>query len=156
MAKSINIKLFGFLFGTGALFGILFWIFVFSYSNIKQDLEMCIELSHQNNVCPVARVTISNYNSVVAQTDSSPHSTAFNVKPGPGVIAISRDLLEKGFIPFSKVYIEGFGVFTVADLTHERHKNRIDIWTTENIKPFLEHDVLAVGYNRGCNENKGT
>jgi len=99
-----------------------------------------------SNFYPVAKVTVTCYYSVPDQTDSDPFITAFNVRPRWGTIAVSRDLLDLGFIPFSKVWIEGFGEFIVLDIMNKRYENRVDIWVPEGTRPFKYDNVRMVGY----------
>ncbi|MEW6443727.1 MAG: hypothetical protein AB1640_22525 [bacterium] len=93
---------------------------------------------------PAARVTVTCYRSRVEETDSTPNITAFNWRTGPGLIAVSRDLLEKGFVPGQKVYLEGYGVFEVGDVMNKRFKRRVDIWVPDGTKPFMAQNVLLV------------
>jgi len=76
-------------------------------------------------------VTATAYNSSRGQTDSTPHTTAFQEKlrPGMRVIAISRDLEAAGLTHNTLVRIEGLeGLYRVADRTNRRWRNRIDIY----------------------------
>jgi 3D (Asp-Asp-Asp) domain-containing protein len=63
-------------------------------------------------------VTAYAYNSTRAQTDGRPRETAsgHDLEPGMKVIAVSRDLEEKGLTLGTKVHIEGLpGTWTVLD-----------------------------------------
>lgn len=93
-----------------------------------------------------AKVTVTCYNSHPSQTDRTPEITAFNTKTGPGTVAVSRDLLDKGFVPFSKVWIEGFGIYTINDIMNKRYENRVDIWIDKKAKVFKKEDVRIVGF----------
>ncbi|MPY65662.1 hypothetical protein F8S09_02995 [Deinococcus sp. SDU3-2] len=83
----------------------------------------------------VARATA--YNSLAAQTDSTPFITATGTRTRPGVVALSRDLLR--VFPYgSRVTIEDLSgkynhllrgrVFYVEDTMAARKTNSIDIW----------------------------
>ncbi|MCP2013436.1 3D (Asp-Asp-Asp) domain-containing protein [Deinococcus sp. HSC-46F16] len=83
----------------------------------------------------VARATA--YNSLAAQTDSTPFITATGTRTRPGVVALSRDLLR--LFPYgSRVTIEDLSgkynhllrgrVFYVEDTMAARKTNSIDIW----------------------------
>lgn len=73
-------------------------------------------------------VTITAYTARSRECDASPHVTAMMVRPRPGrTIAVSRDLFDAGWTFGRSVYIAGMGVFTVEDLMHKRHNQRIDI-----------------------------
>lgn len=83
------------------------------------------------------KVTASAYNSVVSQTDSNPHITAFgdSLKPGLNYIAVSRDLYKKGLKRDTPVKIKGFdSIFFVKDRMHSRWKNKIDIYMGTDIQ----------------------
>jgi len=108
---------------------------------LKAELEACWERS----VCvDPARVTVTCYNSEPRQTDSTPFITAFNWTVRPGIIAVSTDLLERGYVPGSKVYLKNFGVFTVGDIMHDRFTKRVDIWIPKNKQVFKKTNVLMV------------
>lgn len=78
-------------------------------------------------------VTVTAYTSRVCETDSTPHVTASNTWVRPGLIALSRDLLDDYTpgAPFrfgDLVEIEGLGVFRVEDTMAPRAERRADIW----------------------------
>ena len=131
-----------------------------SYYKLKSEydnltLDLCVlystyTLLHEGISRRIAPpfVTVTTYNSTQKQTDSTPNITAFNKKVKPGTVAVSRDLLSKGFLPGSKIYLEGYGMYTVADVMGRRHKESIDIWLPLGMKPFKKEKVrvaLVVG-----------
>jgi 3D (Asp-Asp-Asp) domain-containing protein len=76
-------------------------------------------------------VTATAYNSLVYQTNSNPHITAFgdSLKPGLKYIAVSRDLLRAGLKHNIPIKIDGLeGIYLVKDKMHSRWRNRIDIY----------------------------
>lgn len=83
----------------------------------------------------IARATA--YNSLAAQTDSTPFITATGTRTRPGVVALSRDLL-RTFPYGSRITIEDLSgkynnllrgrVFYVEDTMAARKTNSIDIW----------------------------
>jgi 3D (Asp-Asp-Asp) domain-containing protein len=81
-------------------------------------------------------VTATAYNSIVAQTDSTPHIGACNksIKSRKDVIAVSQDLFEMGLDCGKKVRIEGIGEFTVLDKMNGRWKRRIDIHMGKKVR----------------------
>jgi 3D (Asp-Asp-Asp) domain-containing protein len=83
-------------------------------------------------------VTASAYNSLGYQTGpGDPSVTAWGdtIEPGMKVIAVSRDLIEKGLDHNTRVKIEGFeGEFLVKDKMHYRWKNKIDIYMGEDVQ----------------------
>lgn len=83
----------------------------------------------------IARATA--YNSLAAQTDSTPFITATGTRTRPGVVALSRDLLR--VFPYgSRITVEDLSgkynhllrgrVFYVEDTMAARKTNSIDIW----------------------------
>ncbi|HET8854674.1 MAG TPA: hypothetical protein VFM60_02010 [Salinimicrobium sp.] len=76
-------------------------------------------------------VTASAYNSLKGQGSGNANITAWGdtLKPGMKVIAVSRDLINKGLTPGTPVKIEGLnGIYTVADKMNARWRNKIDIY----------------------------
>ncbi len=88
------------------------------------------------------RVTATAYNSIPAQTDSTPDVAAWGdrLKPGMKAIAVSRDLLHKyGLKRNDKVRISGFeGEFTVLDKMHQRWEKKIDIYMGKDRRKALD------------------
>ena len=83
------------------------------------------------------QVTASAYNSVRAQTNHQPNLTAWGVrlKPGMKAVAISRDLLQKGFKKGTRIKIQGLtGEYIVLDKMHRRWRNKIDIYMGNDVK----------------------
>jgi len=81
-------------------------------------------------------VTATAFNSVQAQTDSTPTLAAWGdiLKPGMKAIAVSRDLLDEGLSHGSKVRIDGLpGEYVVLDKMAERMKQGIDIYMGTDI-----------------------
>lgn len=82
-------------------------------------------------------VTATAYNSVSAQTDSSPSIAAWGdrLKPGMKAIAVSRDLLKMGLKHGSKVKISGLpGEYVVLDKMHHRWNRKIDIYMGKDVR----------------------
>ncbi|WP_273566796.1 3D domain-containing protein [Maribacter halichondriae] len=87
------------------------------------------------------KVTVSAYNSTLAQTQGDPNVAAWGdtLKPGMKVIAVSRDLLQKGLKRNTKVKIEGMeGIYEVKDKMHRRWTNRIDLYMGKDIQKAKE------------------
>ena len=86
-------------------------------------------------------VTMTAYSSEAAQTDSTPTITATGEEVGPGVVAVSRDLLNDE-LPYGtelrvvEVNSEANAcggwnpgmVLEVQDTMHPRRTNHVDIW----------------------------
>ncbi|SMY17559.1 3D domain-containing protein [Photobacterium aquimaris] len=82
-------------------------------------------------------VTATAYNSVRAQTDSSPNIAAWGdrLKPGMKAIAVSRDLLKMGLKRGSKVKISGLpGEYVVLDKMNRRWNRKIDIYMGKDVR----------------------
>ena len=83
-------------------------------------------------------VTVTAYNSDPAQTDDTPHLTASMQNVRPGVLAVSRDLLEVYGLQYGqKVVLDGYGIFVVADTMAKRWKKRVDIWIADKEAALL-------------------
>ncbi|MEO0528192.1 MAG: hypothetical protein AAFZ89_13250 [Bacteroidota bacterium] len=80
-------------------------------------------------------VTVTAYNSLSSQTDSSPNLAAWGdtLKPGMKCIAVSRDLITLGITHNTMIKIDTFpGVYLVKDKMNRRWRNRIDIYMGED------------------------
>jgi 3D (Asp-Asp-Asp) domain-containing protein len=94
---------------------------------IQANKDEIDQLRAAHQTYDVQKVTVTAYTPAKRETNSNPGHTAVLWHPKPGMIAVSRDLLRKGWAFGSKVYIEGLGVFFVGDLMNKRHKGRIDV-----------------------------
>jgi 3D (Asp-Asp-Asp) domain-containing protein len=78
------------------------------------------------------KVTATAYNSLPAQTDSTPDIAAWGdrLRPGMKAIAVSRDLLNQyGLSRGDKVRIKGLeGEYVVLDKMNKRWRKKIDIY----------------------------
>ena len=87
------------------------------------------------------RVRATAYNSLRAQTDSTPNIAAWGdrLRPGMKVIAVSRDLLTKyGLRHNSIVKIKGMpGTYHVKDKMNKRFRKRIDIYMGKDRRKAL-------------------
>lgn len=108
----------------------------FSACNYKTDK------SEPEVVWDSLEVTASAYNSLSWQTGpGNPAITAWGdtLKPDMKAIAVSRDLIKKGFDHNTPVKIEGFdGEFLVKDKMHYRWKNKIDIYMGNDVEKARE------------------
>ena len=88
------------------------------------------------------RVTATAYNSLPAQTDSTPNIAAWGdrLRPGMKVIAVSRDLLKKyGLKHRDKVKISGLeGEYLVLDKMNKRWRKKIDIYMGKDRRKALK------------------
>lgn len=82
----------------------------------------------------IEQVTLTAYSSEVSQTDNTPFITATGERVRPGVIALSRDLLQR--YPYgtqARLLSHGCGGsvhhrLVVADTMHPRKRRQVDIW----------------------------
>lgn len=77
---------------------------------------------------PKRTVVVTAYTARAEETDTTPEVTASNRKVRPGIIAVSRDLFDSGWVFGKKVYIKSLGVFTIDDLMAESKTDHIDIF----------------------------
>lgn len=82
----------------------------------------------------IERVTVTAYSPRRIETDSSPFINAAMKKVREGDIAVSRDLLEAGWVFGKKVWVEGHGIYTIMDLMHERKTKQVDIFMMKTFK----------------------
>lgn len=96
----------------------------------------------------VFRVTMTAYTKSRDETDSDPEHTAIMREGVPGwTAAVSRDLLEAGFVFGTRIWAEGVGVFEIADVMNARYRDRIDVMvgTKRQAQEFgVKENVLVV------------
>ncbi len=83
-------------------------------------------------------VDVTAYSSTYDQCDRDPFITASNTQVRVGIVALSRDLLQRynPDAPFTwgdHVYLEGIGEFIVEDSMNARFSRRVDIWFPERV-----------------------
>ena len=81
-------------------------------------------------------VTATAFNSIQAQTDSTPALAAWGdiLTPGMKAVAVSRDLLDEGLSHGSKVGIDGLpGEYVVLDKMAKRMQQKIDIYMGDDV-----------------------
>lgn len=100
----------------------------------------------------IGTCTVTSYQSVRAQTDSSPNYTSIGDRTHKGGVAVSRDLLKRFGGPLDYgdyVYIESLGIYQINDcmgasqydkLHHKRIpiKTHFDIWVPNRAE---EHKI---------------
>jgi 3D (Asp-Asp-Asp) domain-containing protein len=93
------------------------------------------------------RVMASAFNSLAAQTDSTPSIGAWGdpLSPGMKAIAVSHDLIELGLERGQRVRIHGLdGEYVVADRMSSRWQRKIDIYMGEDVKAARRWGVREV------------
>lgn len=120
---------------------------------LKRYILICLGLilslqSYGSKSLFTTHVTITTYNAVRSQCDSSPLITADGtkidhrkVKSGEQrIVAISRDLLYA--IPLGSIIdIEGYGKYEVRDTMNSRFKHSIDILQHSSKKNFKKNNI---------------
>lgn len=121
---------------------------------------------------PVLTVRATGYNSMAAQTDATPHVTATGTRTRPGVLAVSRDLLDRDLPYGSMVRIRDLGafgdgrdpgrfqaildgqdLFIVEDTMHPRKREQVDLWFGDHRSALnwgvrrVEVEVVRYGYD---------
>ena len=97
----------------------------------------CNDKVHDPYIWNELTVTATAFNNTIAQTDATPHTTAWGdtLTNNMNCIAVSRDLIKLGLKHNTPVKIKGFdSVFYVKDKMHYKWKNRIDIFMGKDIK----------------------
>lgn len=100
-------------------------------------LALKLSVVNQNTILDMQRrrkVTVTAYSPRPKETDTTPYHTATNRKVRHGIVAVSRDLFDKGWVFGRKVYIESLGVFTIDDLMARHKRNQIDIFMFDTDK----------------------
>ncbi len=89
-------------------------------------------------------VTVTAYNSEQAQTDSSPHTTAFGdrLHPGKRVVAVSEDLYQLGLGEGTRIHLDELpGEWVVADKMGGRWYRRLDVYFGDDREAAKEFGV---------------
>lgn len=73
-------------------------------------------------------LTVTAYSPRPIETDGNPLQTASSKRVREGIVAVSRDLFQRGWSFGKKVYVEDHGVFIIDDLMSSSKKQCIDIF----------------------------
>lgn len=133
---------------------------------LKRYILICLGLilslqSYGSKSLFTTHVTITTYNAVRSQCDSSPLITADGtkidhrkVKSGKQrIVAISRDLLYA--IPLGSIIdIEGYGKYEVRDTMNSRFKHSIDILQHSSKKNFKKNNIKIKLVRKPIKKNK--
>lgn len=104
---------------------------------------MCLQACQAAYVTHSREVTATAYTLRPSETRSQGKkgvgAWGYKLKAGVQVIAVSRDLLDAGLKPGSKVWIDGLdGTWVVRDKMNRRWKNRIDIFMGTDVDAARE------------------
>lgn len=122
-------------------------------AHARTALALKMTMTNQNSIQVMQRkkvVNVTAYSPREGETDDTPFFTATNRKVRHGIVAVSRDLFDQGWVFGRKVYIKSLGIFTIDDLMAETKRNQIDIFmfdTQEALnfgKRTLEAHLLAM------------
>jgi 3D (Asp-Asp-Asp) domain-containing protein len=112
----------------GVLIGLITGCVITPMPKGKIETPPIAKKEKKMSVNAVRWVDCTAYTASKDETDSDPTITASMTKVRPGIIAVSRDLFDQGWVFGKKVYIHGLGVYTIADLMNKRYINRIDVF----------------------------
>lgn len=76
---------------------------------------------------PKRTVIVTAYTPRPEETDDSPGETASQNQVRRGIIAVSRDLFDNGWVFGRKVFIRNMGIYTIDDLMPRSKRNQVDI-----------------------------
>lgn len=117
--------------------------------------------SYGNKSLFTTHVTITTYNAVRSQCDSSPLITADGTKIDhrklksgkQKIVAISRDLLYA--IPLGSIIdIEGYGIYEVRDTMNSRFNHSIDILQHSSKKNFKKNNIKIKLVSKPIKKNR--
>ena len=98
--------------------------------------------SHPIRVQETRMLTVSAYNAHVDQCDDTPFITATGTRVRPGIVAVSPDMLEKGWTYGSLVAINDH-VYRIEDVMNSRYTDTMDIfmWSEEDAKAWGRRQI---------------
>ncbi|WP_174405306.1 3D domain-containing protein [Desulfovibrio subterraneus] len=94
-------------------------------------LALKISMANKDTIKSMQRkkiVRVTAYSPRLEETDETPLITASNRKVRHGIVAVSRDLFDQGWVFGRKIYIKKLGIFTIEDLMAGSKRNQIDIF----------------------------
>jgi 3D (Asp-Asp-Asp) domain-containing protein len=110
----------------------------------QQDLRMMEAIRAMENEIALlmerrtAVITMTAYSPEVNQTDSTPYTTAFMTQVESWTVALSWDLLQRGFTPGRCIHAYGYGVYKINDGMASYWGERADVFyfDTERARRF--------------------
>jgi 3D (Asp-Asp-Asp) domain-containing protein len=113
-------------------------------SSIQKDIDLLKECLH------VQTVDVTAYPPLEKYTDSTPWITAFSTRVRPGVVAVSRDLIEKHNMtkgqPVKLLGYDEQSSLIFEDVMGEKARDSVDIWmpTEKECRQFGRRKMLMV------------
>lgn len=142
--KPYNIS--SFVFIVALILGLIL-NFVYYYKHprlVKQEVQVevqksitTIEVTHKFDFSNaeytrkvMKDITVTSYNNIENQTDDTPNVTSTSRPVREGMVAVSRDFLNKGWVRYGDlVYIDCFDKwFIVEDTMNQRFEKRMDVF----------------------------
>ncbi|UZP68070.1 3D domain-containing protein [Desulfovibrio mangrovi] len=129
---------------------------------VRSLLALKMTMANKGSIQAIQRkktVRVTAYSPREDETDNTPFTTASNRKVRHGIVAVSRDLFDQGWVFGRKIYIKQMGIFTIDDLMAESKRNQIDIFMfdTERALHFGKRTMevhLLVSESSSCPENE--
>jgi len=92
-------------------------------------LILYIILNSAQATLPPIPVTVTAYNALSSQTDSTPFITASNTRVRSGICAVSRDIERTLGLKFGDfLHLEGIGTCEFQDRMHRRKRKQVDLF----------------------------
>jgi 3D (Asp-Asp-Asp) domain-containing protein len=110
----------------------------------EERQELARQVAELRNMW-VKEVTVTAYSPTIEECGPDPFTTASMGKVRPGIIAVSRDLFDEGWVFGKKVYVKGHGIFEIADLMSKRYTQRMDIFfpDTDQARQFGKKQITV-------------
>ncbi len=106
----------------------------------RSTVALKLGLTNKSSIQNIRRkrlVHVTAYSPRENETDSSPFFTASNRRVRHGIVAVSRDLFDEGWVFGRKIYIKSLGIFTIDDLMATSKKNQVDIFMFDTEQALL-------------------
>lgn len=97
----------------------------------EERQEMVRQMAELKDI-RIKEVTLTAYSPTEEECGPAPFTTASQGKVRRGIVAVSRDLFDQGWVFGKKVYVKGHGVYEIADLMSKRYTKRMDIFVPDS------------------------
>ena len=112
---------------------------------LEQNIKVIQESDTKHT--KVIQISVSAYNAIPNQTDSTPFIMASGKRVYEGAIALSRDIERDFGLKFGdKIHLLGIGTFVFLDRMHRRWKRRVDLfkWSKKKAIQFGRQKAIMV------------